>query len=178
MNKKNCNKLITFRVLAFIPLESIEYTVVSFPTCSAICTQNRQTRFDISSARLTGAVCRMHACILLFWQPRRSHVCSVYFDCVNCACERKQFIHFPSEEAMAKGKNLKRKAAPVVKKAHNEWLDETIEPSAEEEVCTHSFHWWNWHLRFEVKHASNAVAFQSNNFEIRMHFCRKLLWMK
>lgn len=37
---------------------------------------------------------------------------------------------------MAKNKNLKRKAAPVVKKAHNEWLDETIEPSEDEEVCS------------------------------------------
>lgn len=36
---------------------------------------------------------------------------------------------------MAKDKNLKRKSAPVVKKVTNEWLDETIEPSDEEEVC-------------------------------------------
>lgn len=49
---------------------------------------------------------------------------------------------------MAKGKNLKRKAAPVVKKAHNEWLDETIEPSEEEEVCTRFISLMNFAFAF------------------------------
>lgn len=39
---------------------------------------------------------------------------------------------------MAKNKNQKRKATPIVKSKPNEWIDETIEESAsdgEEEVC-------------------------------------------
>lgn len=55
---------------------------------------------------------------------------------------------------MAKDKNLKRKSAPVVKKAANEWLDETIEPSDEEEVCSYlSISLLNdLRLFFEVRH--------------------------
>lgn len=39
---------------------------------------------------------------------------------------------------MAKEKALKRKIVPLKKKLHNEWLDETIEPSDSEEVCVFS----------------------------------------
>lgn len=76
----------------------------------------------------------------------------------------------------AKGKNLKRKAASVVKKVQNEWMDETIDPSDEEEVCILFTHpmatfcvWFLFRLRL-------AQTFSIYLFRISNAFfvCRKL----
>lgn len=76
---------------------------------------------------------------------------------------------------MAKNKNLKRKAAPVVKKAHNEWLDETIEPSDDDEVCIY-LPLFSVTLRACVLRLRHAIqAFQFDNF---VYFCSRFLRRK
>lgn len=73
---------------------------------------------------------------------------------------------FLGEVKMAKDKQLKRKAAPIVKKVSNEWLDATIEPSDDEEVCIYSFDCLHSIAHFEVKRApQQKKMFELNDLE-------------
>lgn len=106
---------------------------------------------------LTCSVRLMHA--RFYFDSTGEHMCFNIVFSLRRFCElwraneNSLFIFWAKK--MAKDKNLKRKSAPVVKKATNEWLDETIEPSDEEEVCNYLFLSLlnNLRLFFEVRQA-------------------------